>query len=78
MKASSVKSVAVDGQNGRRHQRQVQCCDNAPLLSRQLLCLRWTERGVSVSDSFILCLGRHARQTRANGDQLDVDDETTV
>ena len=45
VKASSVKSVAVDGQNGRRHQRQVQCCDTAPLLSRQLLCLRWTERG---------------------------------
>ena len=56
-------------QNGRRHQRQVQCCNNA--LSLQAVVMPEIDSGGGGSDSFIMCLGRHATQTRGNDDTLD-------
>ena len=53
-----------------RQQGQVQCCDNA-LSPLQAVVMPEIDWGGGVSDSFIMCLGRHARQTRGNDDTLD-------
>ncbi len=69
MKASSVKSEAVDGRmGGDTRLRQVQCCN---ALSLQAVVMPEIDSGGGGSDSFIMCLGRHATQTRGNDDTLD-------
>ena len=62
-----MKSEAVDGGMG-GDTRQVQCCN---ALSVQAVVMPEIDSGGGGSDSFIMCLGRHATQTRGNDDTLD-------
>ena len=73
MKASSVKSEAVDGEweetpGSRGRCSVVIMLSLSPIQAVVMPEIDW---GGGVSDSFIMCLGRHARQTRGNDDTLD-------
>ena len=63
-----MKSEAVDSRMGGDTRGR---CSVVIMLSHQAVVMPEIDWGGGVSDSFIMCLGRHATQTRGNDDTLD-------